>query len=128
MLWGSKESLNIFLKNENIFEEFENYMENNKSKNKQGIYLCINKNKKLAYILIYPGKFSYKYSDINEPNDSVLLTLIRYGFSLSSYSILCLSKDEIKNFDFEGYKIFKNKKENEFASERSRIEIDKKIF
>ena len=55
----------------------------------------------LAYIIIWPGKISYKYSNINEINESnkkLLLTLIRYGFSLSSNSILCLSKNEIENF------------------------------
>ena len=124
MVWGSKESLNIFFKNENIYEEFNNFLETSKSKDKQGIYLCIYKSKKIAYIIIYPGKFSYKYSNIKEPNDQVLLTLIRYGFSLSSNSILCLSNEEINNFDFGGYSIFKDRRGQDFSTERNRVEVD----
>ena len=35
----------------------------------------------------------------------MLLTLIRYGFYLSSNSILCLTQEEMEDFDDEGYKI-----------------------
>ena len=101
-----------------------NFLETSKSKDKQGIYLCIYKSKKIAYVIIYPGKFSYKYSNIKEPNDQVLLTLIRYGFSLSSNSILCLSNEEINNFDFGGYSIFKDRRGQDFSTERNRVEVD----
>ena len=50
MVWGSKESLNIFFKKENIYEEFDNFLEASKSKDKQGIYLCIYKIKKIALL------------------------------------------------------------------------------
>ena len=127
MIWGSKESLELFIKNNNFFEEFNNYMETSRNKDKQGIYLCLNTNKNIAYIIIYPGKFSYKYSKISEPNDRILLTLIRYGFSISSNSILCLTNEEINTFDIEGYKIFKEKEETNFRTERSRLETNETV-
>lgn len=131
MVWGSKESLSAFLQNENILNDFNNYIERNRSQDKQGIYLYINLSKKFAYIIIYPGKFGYEYSRISEPNDKILLTLIRYGFSLSSNSILCLSKEEAEKFKAEGYNIFTDNDDDAFEPERNRLEINrniKKIF
>ena len=127
MIWGSKESLELFMKNNNFFDEFNTYMETSRNKDKQGIYLCLDTKKKIAYIIIYPGKFSYKYSKISEPNDRILLTLIRYGFSISSNSILCLTNEEINTFNIEGYKIFKDKKETDFRTERSRLERNEAV-
>ena len=127
MVWGSKESLIAFLQNENILNDFNNYLESNRSQDKQGIYLYINLSKKIAYIIIYPGKFGYEYSRISEPNDKILLTLIRYGFSLSSNSILCLSKEEAEKFDAEGYNIFTDNNDDAFEPERNRLEINRNI-
>ena len=109
MIWGTQEGLYKFLEDLKIQKEFDDFLKKEEKQDKAGIYLCINKAKMLAYIIIWPGKISYKYSNINEINESnkkLLLTLIRYGFSLSSNSILCLSKNEIDNFKLNEYNNF----------------------
>jgi len=125
MLWGSKESLFSFLK----FHKIKIAIDSLESKNneKSGIYLCLNKTKKIAYLIIWPGKKSYEYSKIDEPNDSILLTLIRYGFYLSRNSILCLSNNEIEEFNYNGYEIFQDPESSAFLTERSQVVINENL-
>ena len=92
---------------------------------KAGIYLCLNTDKNIGYLIIWPGKFSYYYRKITEPNDNILLTLIRYGFSISSNSILCFGREELEKFDFNGYEIFQDNDSAVLLPERSKIEINK---
>ena len=71
------------------------------------------------------------YSKLDEPNDNILLTLIRYGFSLSSNSIICLCSYEINKFDFKGYEIFEDIGTSGYDTERRKIVINvikEKIF
>ena len=105
MIWGSKEGLTKFF-NENRIESINKYF--SKNEKKAGIYLGINKDN-ISYLIIWPGEYSYDYSNINQPNNNLLLTLLRYGFSFSNYSILCLSDEEISNFNYIGYKIYEEK-------------------
>ena len=97
MLWGSKEGLNIFWKNHNINNAIDYF----KDEKKEGIYLCIEKDEKIAYLIIWPGEDTYNYSNLEEPNKNLLLTLLRYGFSFSKNSILCLTEDEVNNDNFK---------------------------
>ena len=125
MLWGSKKSIKEFLKENNIENLFIEYMKNNDYLDKAGIYLCLNTDKNIGYLIIWPGKFSYYYSKITEPNDNILLTLIRYGFSISSNSILCFTKEELEKFDFNGYEIFQDNDNAVLLAERNKMEINK---
>lgn len=128
MLWGSRESLFYFFKNNYIKEAFDFFSE---KKKETGIYLCININKKIGYLIIWPGNLEYQYSKLDEPNDNILLTLIRYGFSLSSNSIICLCSYEINKFDFKGYEIFEDIGTSGYDTERRKIVINvikEKIF
>ena len=118
-LWGSKEGLIKFWKENNIKDAIT-YFE--KDEKEAGVYLCIKKNKNIAYLIIWPGEYSYEYKNINEPNNNLLLTLVRYGFSLSNISILSLSDNEINNFDFNAYKIFEKKLD--MGCKRGKIEFD----
>ena len=122
MLWGSKESLYAFLEENGIKNTF--VMRKNENENKAGIYICINITKKIGYIIIWTGKFSYQYSKITETNENMLLTLIRYGFYLSSNSILCLTKEEVEDFKYNGYEIFQDSSTTAFTAETNRIEIN----
>ena len=123
MVWGTKESLNLFFK-ENEINNAIDYFKKEDIKNKAGIYLCINKKNKNCLLIVWPGKLNYKYSKIEEPNNNLLLTLIRYGFSVAPNSILCFTDDEIKNINFEGYEIFKEIDSSGFQAERSKILIN----
>jgi hypothetical protein len=123
MVWGTKESLYLFFK-ENEINNAIDYFEKEDIKNKAGIYLCINKKTKNCLLIVWPGKLNYKYSTIEEPNNNLLLTLIRYGFSVSPNSILCFTDDEIKNINFEGYEIFKEIDSSGFQAERSKVVIN----
>ena len=125
MLWGSKESLFSFLKFHKIKIAIDSL--ENKNNEKSGIYLCINKATKIAYLIIWPGKKSYEYSKIDEPNDSILLTLIRYGFYLSRNSILCLSNNEIEEFNYNGYEIFQDPESSAFLTERNQVLVNENI-
>ena len=123
MVWGTKESLYLFFK-ENEINNAIDYFTKEDIKNKAGIYLCINKKTKNCLLIVWPGKLNYKYSTIEEPNNNLLLTLIRYGFSVSPNSILCFTDDEIKNINFEGYEIFKEIDSSGFQAERSKVVIN----
>ena len=126
MLWGSKEGLKKYFTEKNInlpklyfFNEGNNNIQNDYFLEKKGgIYLYIKKEKKKreAYTIVWPGNLIYKYYKIDEPNNSLLLTLVRFGFSLSSNSILCLSDEEINKFDYNGYQIFINEEEAGFKA------------
>ena len=70
MIWGSKESLYQFFKDNNIKEAL-NYFE--KNNDKEGIYLCLNVDKNIGFLIIWPGKLNY---DCEEPSNSILLTLV----------------------------------------------------
>lgn len=96
----------------------------NENDNKAGIYFCIDITKKLGYIIIWSGKFSYQYSKLSETNESMLLTLIRYGFYLSSNSIICLTNNEVDDFDMKGFEIFQDDSTNVFQTETNTIEIN----
>ena len=124
MLWGSEKGLKKFLKENNIEKLFIEYMKKNDYFEKAGIYLCLNTDKNIGYLIIWPGKFSYYYQKITEPNDNILLTLIRYGFSLSSNSILCFIKEELEKFNFSGYEIFQDNDKAVLICERNKIEIN----
>ena len=121
-LWGSKEGLIKFWKENNIENAITYFEKNDKE---TGIYLCIENSKKIAYLIIWPGEYSFQYTNIDEPNNNILLTLVRYGFSLSNISILSLSDNEINNFDFNSYKIFEKKLE--MGCKRGKIEFDENI-
>ena len=123
MIWGSKKSLNIFLKENKIEKEFFCFLEKCNYKKKAGIYLCLNIIKNIGFLIIWPGNCKYQYSKINEPNSNILLTLIRYGFSISTNSILCLSNNEIEKFEFDGYKNFQIKN-SVFKTERGRVDFN----
>ena len=84
-------------------------------------------NIKKAYIIVWPGNLTYKYSTIEEPNNNLLLTLDRFGFSLSSNCILCLNANEIEDFDPEGYKMFENEEETGYKATRYNIKENEKI-
>ena len=100
-------------------------MKKNDYLEKTGIYLCLNIDKKIVYLIIWPGKFSYHYDKITEPNDNILLTLVCYGFYISSNSILCFTKEELEKFDINGYKIFQDNDNAVLLSESCKIEINK---
>ena len=57
----------------------------------------------------------------------MLLTLVRFGFSLSSNCILCLSDKEIEGFDPDGYKIFEREEETGFKATRYTYKENEKI-
>ena len=127
MLWGSKEGLNKFWEDNKIQKAIDYY----KEEKKEGIYLCVERNKQIAYLIIWPGEDKYQYSNLYGPNNKLLLTLIRYGFSLSQNSILSLADEEIVHFKRQKYEIFKKEEENKIH--KSQINDDnshkeKKIF
>ena len=124
MIWGSKEGIYTFLENLRIKNDFQAYIQGNDNENRAGIYLCIATNKKIGYLIIWPGKFSYQYSKISETNNSMLLTLIRYGFYISTNSILCLANNEINNIDKNGYSIFKIIKQKAHVPTTTNIDYD----
>jgi hypothetical protein len=100
---------------------FEEFLKTSKHEDNVGIYLGINK--KYAYLIIWPGKNNYEGKE--DLDQKLILTLIRYGFYLSSNSILCFTKSEIKDFNPIGYKIFE--KEDKKATTRRARFINKKI-
>ena len=128
MLWGTRESLFQFFSDNGINSAIT-YFQQKERINKAGIYLCINKrtNKEeslYAFLIIWPGELDYKYNKIDKPNDNLLLTLIRYGFYITSNSILCFTNDEIKELNMEGYEIFKEVNSIAYEAERSKILIN----
>ena len=123
MIWGTKESLKEFFQEKGINNAIS-YFEQKEKDNKAGIYLCINKETLYAFLIVWPGELDYKYSKIDEPKDNILLTLIRYGFSITSNSLLCFTNKEIKDFNFEGFEIFRDIDSTEFEAERGKIIIN----
>ena len=99
MLWGSEDSIIKFFNDNNIKEAINYFGEN---KEKTGIYLCLNICEMIGYLVIWPGKLTYDYSTEDNPCDSLLLTLVNYGFCITSNSILCLGENEIQNFNING--------------------------
>ena len=135
MLWGTKDGLKKFFNEKNITLAKSYFFEGEKKEQgdfflekKTGIYLYINRNTKLAYIIIWPGNISYKYSRMDEPNDNLLLTLVRFGFSLSSNSILCLSDKEIDNFEPKGYENLENSEKQSGGFASYQLNINEKRF
>ena len=123
MLWGTKESIRQFFTDKGINNALT-YFEKKERDKKAGIYLCINKKTLYALLIIWPGELNYKYDKIDEPNNNILLTLVRYGFSLDSNSILCFSNELIKDFNSNGYEIFRETESKGFEAERSKIVIN----
>ena len=98
-LWGTKEGLYEFFEKRKMKTTIDYFKDENKVGS--GIILAIKEDKSLAYIIIWPGKMSYIYKQYDEPQKSLLLSLVRIGFSLSDNCIFCLSKEQKKEFDFQ---------------------------
>ena len=98
-LWGTKEGLYEFFEKRKMKKTINYFKEENKEGS--GIILAIKEDKSLAYIIIWPGKMSYIYKQYDEPQKSLLLSLVRIGFSLSDNCIFCLSEEQRKEFDFQ---------------------------
>ena len=98
-LWGTKEGLYEFFEKRKMKKTINYFKEENKEGS--GIILAIKEDKSLAYIIIWPGKMSYIYKQYDEPQKSLLLRLVRIGFSLSDNCIFCLSEEQRKEFDFQ---------------------------
>ena len=103
-LWGTKEGLFEFFENKKMKKTIEYFK--NQDINKTGIFLLINKDNNLAYIIIWPGNLNYMYKKIDEPQKDILLSLVRNGFSLSNNNVICLSKKQHEEFDFQSIKKF----------------------
>ena len=106
-LWGTKEGLFEFFENKKMKETIEYFK--NQYINKSGIFLLINKDNNLAYIIIWPGNLNYMYKKLDEPQKSLLLSLVRNGFTLSNNNVICLSKKQHNEFDFQSIKEFNKK-------------------
>ena len=98
-LWGTKEGLFEFFEERKMKRTIEYFKD---EKIGSGVVLVIKEDKSFAYIIIWPGKMSYLYKEYDEPQKSLLLTLLRIGFSLSNDYIFCLSKEQRNEFDFQG--------------------------
>ena len=98
-LWGTKEGLFEFFEERKMKRTIEYFKD---EKIGSGVVLAIKEDKSFAYIIIWPGKMSYLYKEYDEPQKSLLLTLLRIGFSLSNDYIFCLSKEQRNEFDFQG--------------------------
>lgn len=125
MLWGSKDGLNKFFEEKNINNSREYFLEKS---DKAGIYLCIEPKGKLAYFIVWPGEESYNYSKIDEPNNNLLLTLVRIGFFLSNNSILCFTDKEMKEINSVGDKIFGAEEEKGLTAKRYKLSKTEKEF
>ena len=91
-LWGSKDALFEFFENKKMKNVLEYFKET--KNDSEGIYLLIKDDKSFAYNLIWPGKMSYLYKKLDEPQKDLLLSLARIGFSLSNDNIICLSEKQ----------------------------------
>ena len=119
-LWGSKDALFEFFENKKMKNVLEYFKET--KNDSEGIYLLIKDDKSFAYNLIWPGKMSYLYKKLDEPQKDLLLSLVRIGFSLSNDNIICLSEKQKNEFDFTKIKTLQNKdifkaSEGELASQ-----------
>lgn len=106
-LWGTKEGLFEFFEKNKMLKTLEYF----KDKNDSGIILAIKDDKYLAYIIIWPGKLEYNYRHMDQPQKSLLLSLVRIGLFLSDNSVICLSEKQINEFDYyaiEKFDIGKN--------------------
>ena len=133
-IWGTQDGLLEFFKEKKMNKTLDFLKEHNES----GIILAIKEDKSFAYIIIWPGKMNFMYKRIEEPQKNLLLSLVRIGFSLSDYSVICLSKEQQNEFDFQSleelnnikaYDIKKgeikfNKNTNEFFELNKKINID----
>ena len=99
-LWGTKEGLFEFFEKKKMYQTID-YLKDEKHKNFSGIILSIKEDRSFAYIIVWPGKMSYNYKQKDEPQKGLLLSLVRIGFSLSDNSVICLSEQQINEFDFE---------------------------
>ena len=50
----------------------------------------------------------YQYKQLDEPQKSLLLSLVRIGFSLSDDNVICLTENQSKDFDFQAINEFNN--------------------
>ena len=105
-LWGSKDALFEFFENKKMINVLEYFKET--KNDSEGIYLLIKDDKSFAYNLIWPGKMSYLYKKLDEPQKDLLLSLVRIGFSLSNDNIICLSEKQKNEFDFKKIKALQN--------------------
>ena len=105
-LWGTKEGLYEFFDERKMKKTIEYFKD---EKIGSGVVLAINEDKSFAYIIIWPGKMNFLYKEYDEPQKSLLLTLLRIGFSLSDDYIFCLGKEQRKIFNFNGIDELYNK-------------------
>ena len=106
-LWGTKEGLFEFFEKKKMYKTME-YLNDEKNKNLSGIILSIKEDRSFAYIIVWPGKMSYIYKQLDEPQKGLLLSLVRIGFSLSDNSVICLSEQQINEFDYKAIKELNN--------------------
>ena len=106
-LWGTKEGLFEFFEKKKMYKTIE-YLNDEKNKNLSGIILSIKEDRSFAYIIVWPGKMSYIYKQLDEPQKGLLLSLVRIGFSLSDNSVICLSEQQINEFDYKAIKELNN--------------------
>ena len=107
-LWGTKEGLLEFFDQKNMMKTREYFKKRDKNL-KSGIFLLIKEDKSFAYIVIWPGKMTYQYQKLDEPQKDLLLSLVRIGLSLSDNSVICLTKIQQNEFDFQALKNINNK-------------------
>ena len=103
-LWGTIEALLSFFEKRKMAKSLEYFKAI--GKNSSGIYLLINEEKSFAYIVIWPGKMTYFYRKMDEPQKDLLLSLVRTGFSLSDNNVICLTEKQQIEFDFQAIKYF----------------------
>ena len=106
-LWGTKEGLFEFFEKKKMYKTLE-YLKDEKNKNLSGIILSIKEDRSFAYIIVWPGKMSYIYKQLDEPQKGLLLSLVRIGFSLSDNSVICLSEQQMNEFDYKAIKELNN--------------------
>ena len=102
-LWGTKDALFQFFDKRKMNKSLDFFK--NKA-NSSGIYLLIKEDKSFAYIVIWPGKMTYLYRRMDEPQKDLLLSLVRTGFTLSNNNIISLTEKEQNEFDFQATKYF----------------------
>ena len=102
-LWGTIDALFEFFEKRKMKKTLDYFKE---KINSSGIYLLIKEDKTFAYIVIWPGKMTYLYRRMDEPQKDLLLSLVRIGFSLSNNNIISLTEKQQTEFDFQAINHF----------------------